>query len=90
MQDCDVKGTNPNPRGVFSLSEEGERLLLAFPATETTGEIQVFDVVSKTTQRLIKAFEQPLANLQFNDQGTLLAASSVEGTHIVVLNPLGN
>lgn len=86
--------TNPNPRGIMTISsgpakgEEDGVHLLAFPASETKGQIHVFDANKFQTKRLFQGFEQPLAFLKVNNEGTLLAAASVEGTYVLVFEPL--
>jgi autophagy-related protein 18 len=82
--------TSPNPRGLLAVTDgEDDQLLLAFPNSSVKGEVQIFDALSHKMNRVVQAHELPVACLQLNGSGTLLATASVEGYHILVFNLSG-
>lgn len=86
--DLDVKWviTNipANPNGLFALSPREDRCYLAYPASQKSGEVQIFDAVELKNKILLPAHDNTLAALSFNQQGTMLASASEKGTVIRV------
>ena len=79
-----IRNTPPNPHGLFALTPQEERSYLAYPASEKSGEVQIFDTIDLKNKILIPAHDNPLAALSFNQQGTMLASASEKGTVIRV------
>uniref|UniRef100_T1IJY8 WD repeat domain phosphoinositide-interacting protein 2 n=1 Tax=Strigamia maritima TaxID=126957 RepID=T1IJY8_STRMM len=75
-----------NPQGLFALSNNTEKSYLAYPASNTTGEIQIFDTVNMCPELWITAHETPIAALIFNSSGNMLATASTKGTRIRVFD----
>lgn len=81
-----IKNTPPNPRGIIALSPNSERSLVAYPASQTNGEVQIVDPVEMKNIILITAHDNPIAALTINVDGTLLGSASEKGTVIRVHN----
>lgn len=81
-----IRNIPANPNGLFALSPLEERCYLAYPASQKSGEVQVFDTIELKNKILIPAHDNPLAALSFNHQGTMLASASEKGTVIRVHN----
>lgn len=81
-----IRNIPPNPNGLFALSPREDRCLLAYPASQRSGEIQVFDAIELKNKILIPAHDNPLAALSFNQQATMIASASEKGTVIRVHN----
>lgn len=81
-----IKNTPPNPSGLCALSPTEDRCFLAYPASQNTGEVQIFDAVDLKNKILIPAHDNPLVALSFNHQGSMLASASEKGTVIRVHN----
>lgn len=79
-----IRNIPANPNGLFALSPREERCYLAYPASQKSGEVQIFDTVELKNKILIPAHDNPLAALSFNQQGTMLASASEKGTVIRV------
>jgi autophagy-related protein 18 len=79
-----IKNIPANPNGLFALSPLEERCYLAYPASQKSGEVQIFDTIELKNKILIPAHDNPLAALSFNHQGTMLASASEKGTVIRV------
>lgn len=79
-----IKNIPVNPKGLCALSPCENRCLLAYPASQKTGEVQIFDAKELRNINLIAAHENPLFALAFNNTGTLLASASDRGTIIRV------
>ena len=77
--------TVPNPTGVVALSpiSEGQSLVV-YPAAADKGELVIFDCLSVQTVGKIQPHNGPVSKLAINNDGTLLASSSVKGTVIRV------
>lgn len=81
-----IKNIPANPNGLFALSHPEERSYLAYPASQKSGEVQIFDTIELKNKILIPAHDNPIAALSFNHQGTMLASASEKGTVIRVHN----
>ncbi|XP_052334013.1 WD repeat domain phosphoinositide-interacting protein 1-like isoform X2 [Oncorhynchus keta] len=73
-----------NPSGLCALSVNHDNSYLAYPGSETIGEIMVYDANNLSTVTMIPAHDSPLAALTFNVSGTKLASASERGTVIRV------
>lgn len=81
-----IRNIPPNPNGLCALSPFEDRCYLAYPASQRSGEVQIFDTVELKNKILIPAHDNPLAALSFNQQSTMLASASEKGTVIRVHN----
>uniref|UniRef100_T1IRF6 Uncharacterized protein n=1 Tax=Strigamia maritima TaxID=126957 RepID=T1IRF6_STRMM len=79
-----IRDTPPNPQGLFALSSNQENSYLAYPGSNTIGEVQIFDAANLQAKVMISAHDSPLAALAFNPSGTKLATASEKGTVIRV------
>lgn len=79
-----IRHMPPNPNGLIALSPREDRCYLAYPASQKSGEVQIFDTVELKNKILIPAHDNPLAALSFNQQSTMLASASEKGTVIRV------
>ncbi|KAK6328258.1 WD repeat domain phosphoinositide-interacting protein 1-like isoform X2 [Coregonus clupeaformis] len=76
--------TPHNPSGLCALSVNHGNSYLAYPGSQTIGEIIVYDANNLSTVTRIPAHDSPLAALTFNASGTKLASASERGTVIRV------
>lgn len=81
-----IRETPPNPRGLCALSINSDNCFLAYPGSNITGEVQLFDAFNLQAKIMIPAHESPLAALTFNPSGTRLATASEKGTVIRVFS----
>lgn len=81
-----IRDTPPNPTGLFTLSSDGDNCFLAYPGSNTIGEVQIFDAVNMHSKTMIPAHDSPLAALAFSPNGSRLATASEKGTVIRVFN----
>eukprot|EP00743_Colponemidia_sp_Colp-15_P006191 GILK01006657.1.p1 GENE.GILK01006657.1~~GILK01006657.1.p1 ORF type:complete len:397 (-),score=34.65 GILK01006657.1:89-1165(-) len=81
-----VMDTAANPKGLCALSSAVENNFLAFPASNTTGDLFLFDTSNLHALNVIQAHQNLLSAFQFNTTGTLLATSSEKGTVIRVFS----
>lgn len=81
-----IKNIPPNPNGLMALSPNSERSYVAYPASQTNGEVQIVDPLEMKNKILITAHDNPIAALTFNTTGTLLASASEKGTVVRVHN----
>ncbi|XP_004709391.1 WD repeat domain phosphoinositide-interacting protein 1 [Echinops telfairi] len=75
-----------NPTGVCALSINHSNSYLAYPGSQTTGEIALYDGSTLKTVCTIAAHEGALAALAFNPSGSKLASASQKGTVIRVFS----
>ena len=79
--------TCPNPRGICSLSPSSDNGLLAFPAPDPTGRVQLVDLANTDQpSRQISAHDSRLCCITLNIPGTRLATASDKGTLVRVFN----
>lgn len=62
--------------GICALSPSSENCYLAALAQQHTGDILLFDALNLTPLTILQAHKSPIAQLAFNDAGTLLATAS--------------
>lgn len=74
-----IKNMSNNPAGLCTLSLSSH---LAYPISETSGELQIFDAGNLTSRLKIKAHDSSLSAMNFSFNGTLLATASEKGTVI--------
>lgn len=70
-----------NTNGLCALSLSSH---LAFPVSDSSGELQIYDAATLCMKLKIKAHESPLSALAFSPNGLLLATASEKGTVIRV------
>lgn len=81
-----LKLTSRNPNGIVALAPSDEMCYLAYPAKNTTGEVNIFDAAKLEDKLTIAAHDNPLASMTFDSQGIKLATASEKGTVIRVFN----
>uniref|UniRef100_A0A1B6DMR4 Uncharacterized protein n=1 Tax=Clastoptera arizonana TaxID=38151 RepID=A0A1B6DMR4_9HEMI len=81
-----IRDTPPNPFGLCTLSINSDNCFLAYPGSNTIGEVQIFDAVNLQAKTMIPAHDSPLAALSFSPTGSRLATASEKGTVIRVFN----
>ncbi|XP_075231274.1 autophagy-related 18a isoform X2 [Lycorma delicatula] len=81
-----IRDTPPNPVGLCTLSSNSDNCFLAYPGSNTIGEVQIFDAVNLHSKTMIPAHDSPLAALAFSPSGSRLATASEKGTVIRVFN----
>ncbi|XP_041491588.1 WD repeat domain phosphoinositide-interacting protein 1 isoform X2 [Microtus oregoni] len=75
-----------NPTGLCALSINHSNSYLAYPGSQTTGEIVLYDGNSLKSVCTIAAHEGTLAAITFNSSGSKLASASEKGTVIRVFS----
>uniref|UniRef100_A0A672SS21 WD repeat domain phosphoinositide-interacting protein 1-like n=1 Tax=Sinocyclocheilus grahami TaxID=75366 RepID=A0A672SS21_SINGR len=78
--------TPSNPSGLCALSINHSNSFLAYPGSDTIGEIIVYDANNLSTMTMIPAHDSPLAAITFSASGTKLASASERGTVIRVFS----
>ncbi|KTF71549.1 hypothetical protein cypCar_00049594 [Cyprinus carpio] len=68
--------TPSNPSGLCALSINHSNSFLAYPGSDTIGEIIVYDANNLSTVTMIPAHDSPLAAITFSASGTKLASAS--------------
>lgn len=81
-----IRETPPNPKGLCALSINSDNCFLAYPGSNTTGEVQLFDAFNLQAKLMIPAHDSPLAAISFNPSGSRLATASERGTVIRVFS----
>ncbi|WAQ96960.1 WIPI2-like protein [Mya arenaria] len=81
-----IRDTPPNPNGLCALSISNDNSFLAYPGSNTIGEVQIFDTINLRAVAMIPAHDNPLAAIAFNAQGTKIATASEKGTVIRVFS----
>ncbi|XP_030380572.1 WD repeat domain phosphoinositide-interacting protein 2 [Scaptodrosophila lebanonensis] len=76
-----IENIAPNELGLCALSLNSH---LAFPISQTSGELRIFNANKLRTGMTIKAHDTPLSALNFSPSGSLLATASERGTVIRV------
>ncbi|XP_046987585.1 WD repeat domain phosphoinositide-interacting protein 2 isoform X2 [Schistocerca americana] len=79
-----IRDTPPNPSGLCTLSVNSDCCYLAYPGSNTIGEVQIFDTINLHAKTMIPAHDSPLAALAFSTSGTKVATASEKGTVIRV------
>ncbi|XP_011499489.1 PREDICTED: WD repeat domain phosphoinositide-interacting protein 2 isoform X2 [Ceratosolen solmsi marchali] len=81
-----IRDTPPNLAGLCSLSINTDNCYLAYPGSNTIGEVQIFDAINLQAKTMIPAHDSPLAALAFSPNGTKVATASEKGTVIRVFH----
>lgn len=68
------------------MSSNADNSLLAYPSSETSGKVQIFDLLELRPVCEIAAHEASVSKMAFNFHGNLLATASSKGTIIRVFN----
>ena len=71
-----IKHIPPNPSGLIALAPSTEQCYLAYPAKNTTGEVNIFDALKLENKLTIAAHDNPLVSMTFDSQGTKPATAS--------------
>ncbi len=71
-----IKHIPLNPQGLIALSPSNDPCYLAYPAKNTTGEVNIFDAFKLENKLTIAAHDNPLVSMTFDSQGTKLATAS--------------
>ncbi|XP_015111849.1 WD repeat domain phosphoinositide-interacting protein 2 isoform X2 [Diachasma alloeum] len=79
-----IRDTPPNVAGLCILSINSDNCYLAYPGSNTIGEVQIFDAINLQAKTMIPAHDSPLAALAFSPNGTKVATASEKGTVIRV------
>ncbi|XP_011299905.1 WD repeat domain phosphoinositide-interacting protein 2 [Fopius arisanus] len=79
-----IRDTPPNVAGLCILSVNSDNCYLAYPGSNTIGEVQIFDALNLQAKTMIPAHDSPLAALAFSPNGTKVATASEKGTVIRV------
>ena len=88
LETIDILETYNNPLGVFSLSNDPNELIIAFPYAKTKGKVQVNNYIitafsnDKNEEKIINTHESGISCISLNNEGTILATSSDKGTLI--------
>ncbi|XP_048507876.1 WD repeat domain phosphoinositide-interacting protein 2 isoform X4 [Athalia rosae] len=81
-----IRDTPPNLAGLCTLSINSDSCYLAYPGSNTIGEVQIFDAINLQAKTMIPAHDSPLAALAFNPTGNKVATASEKGTVIRVFH----
>ncbi|XP_076671376.1 autophagy-related 18a isoform X2 [Andrena cerasifolii] len=81
-----IRDTPPNLAGLCTLSINSDNCYLAYPGSNTIGEVQIFDAINLQAKTMIPAHDSPLAALKFNPNATKIATASEKGTVIRVFH----
>lgn len=81
-----IRDTPPNPTGLCALSISNENCFLAYPGSNSIGQVQIFDAQNLQAKIMIPAHDSPLAAISFNASGTKIATASEKGTVIRVFS----
>ncbi|XP_078037094.1 autophagy-related 18a isoform X2 [Augochlora pura] len=79
-----IRDTPRNLAGLCTLSINSDNCYLAYPGSNTIGEVQIFDTINLQAKNMIPAHDSPLAALAFCPNGTKVATASERGTVIRV------
>ena len=71
-----IKHIPRNPLGLVALSANNNNCLLAYPAKNTAGEINIFDAEGLKNKLTITAHDNPIAALAFDSPGSKIATAS--------------
>ena len=75
-----------NRQGLCCLSLNNDSLYLAYPASSTSGIIQLYDISESSNTNLIVAHASALAAMEFDPTAKMIATTSVKGTVIRVFS----
>ncbi|RWS30643.1 WD repeat domain phosphoinositide-interacting protein 2-like isoform X3 [Leptotrombidium deliense] len=83
-----IREIPPNPTGLCALSSNDDSCLIAYPCSDKTGEVAVFDCIALQNKNVITAHDNALAAIAFDPAGIKIATASEKGTVIRVYNVL--
>lgn len=86
MKTQNIISTVENPKGLVALSPTHTECNLLFPASQTKGQVQVYDCFSMQTKSIINAHNSPLAYISISYQGHICCTASTKGTVIRVFS----
>lgn len=81
-----IRDTPSNPKGLCCLSSNNDSSFFAYPGSNITGEVQIFDVTTLKGVGMISAHDSALAAMTFDSTATKLATASGKGTVIRVFS----
>lgn len=81
-----IRDTPRNPKGLCCLSSNNDSSYFAYPGSNITGEVQIFDVTTLKGIGMISAHDSSLAAMTFDSSATKLATASGKGTVIRVFS----
>lgn len=81
-----IRDTPINSTGLCALAADSDKCYLAYPGSNQTGELQIFDAVNLNAKTMIPAHDSPLAAIAFSLNGTEIATASEKGTVIRVFS----
>ncbi|XP_012538774.1 WD repeat domain phosphoinositide-interacting protein 2 isoform X2 [Monomorium pharaonis] len=81
-----IRDTPPNLTGLCTLSPNSDNCYVAYPGSNTIGEVQIFDANHLQAKTMIPAHDSPLAAIAFSSTGTKVATASEKGTVIRVFD----
>lgn len=84
-----IKQTARNPKGIIALAPTDERCYLAYPAKNTTGEVNIFDAQKMENKLTIVAHDNPVVSLAFDSLGYKLATASERVKFLLFFLKLG-
>lgn len=79
-----IRDTPTNSKGLCCLSSNNDNSYFAYPGSNVTGEVQIFDVTTLKGLSTISAHDSALAAMAFDSTATKLATASGRGTVIRV------
>jgi len=84
MKILHIIDTVPNPKGLVALSPSNKNCYLAYPGSQQTGDVYIFDALSLRTVSVVAAHKGPIAAIAISQDGALMATASEKGTLIRV------
>ena len=88
LETIEILDTYYNPQGIFSISNQSNELLIAFPYAKSKGKVQVENYLitavenQKLEQKIINTHDSSIAYISVNNEGTILATVSDKGSLI--------
>ncbi|KAM7533335.1 hypothetical protein Aperf_G00000120959 [Anoplocephala perfoliata] len=80
----DIHTGSCNPKGIIALTKEINNLFLAYPVSDDSGRVAVFDLSIHRAVSVLQAHESRLVSLAFSSDSKLLATASVRSAVIRV------
>eukprot|EP01083_Nonionella_stella_P085283 236405_1 len=72
----------PNPNGAFAFSSNVQNCYMAYPVNANQGHLAVYDTLNLQKLSVLNAHGNPIRQIIFNLEGTIMATASVQGTVI--------
>ena len=86
MKIITVIPTPENPKGIQALSPSSTECYLLYPASESSGHLQVFDCFNLQNRLIIEAHNSKLSCISISSKGDLCATASSKGTMVRVFS----